>query len=110
LVAWRQPRRYPDLTAAWFWLVEFFDRAREGVPPVTESEFAELAAWLHANDSRLHQASLSSQLLDLGNGEKTTVADIRHGVWKGARARGAGKLAEQLRGLKARFGDAASDD
>ena len=50
IVAWRQPRRYPVITTAWFWLVEFFDRVREGVPPVTESEFAELAAWLHAND------------------------------------------------------------
>ena len=110
LVAWRQPRRYPDITTAWFWLVEFFDRVLEGVPPVTESEFAELAEWFHANDSRLHQESLPSQMLDVGDGEKTSVTDIRYGVWKGARVPGAGKLAEQLRELKARFGELNSDD
>ena len=83
------------------------DRVNEGVPLVTEAEFAELAEWFHENRSRLYQESLPSQLLDVGDGEKTSVADLRASAWNGPRAHGAGKLAEQLRGLKARFGDPA---
>ena len=74
---------------------------------MTEAEFAE---WFHTNRSRPYQESLPSQLLDVGNGEKTSVADLRASAWKGPRAHGAGKLAEQLRGLKVRYGDAASGD
>jgi hypothetical protein len=98
---WRDRTRFPAVWAGWSWLAEILDRVREGVPPVTEAEFAELAGWFHANDAWLYQRSLPSQLLD---SEQVCVGYLRYGVAQGPRASGAGALAEQLRRLKARYG------
>jgi Flp pilus assembly protein TadD len=102
LTQWRHTHQYPQIDGAWSWLAEMHDRATGGIPPVTEAEFAELAHWFQANDTRLVQAALPSQFVDLGEGGRIACADIRAGITKGARVRGAGKLAENLRRLRAR--------
>jgi hypothetical protein len=80
-------------------------RLREGIPPATEAEFAELAGWFKRNDERLYRLALPSQRLDLGDGRMTSCGNLRAGLAKGARAREAGKLAEDVRRLRARYGD-----
>jgi hypothetical protein len=105
LEEWRRPRWYHGVLAAWDWLYEMLDRLRKGIPPVTEAEFADLAGWFGQNSERLYRLALPSQLLDLGDGRMRSCGDLRAGLAKGARAREAGKLAEDLRQLRARYGD-----
>lgn len=93
--------------SAYFWLVEMLQRVREGIPAVTTAEFGELAAWLSSADQRLYEASLPSQILDLGDGRNTTVANLRYGVWLGPRASGVTEMVADLRRLRERFGDMA---
>jgi hypothetical protein len=38
--------------------VFMLDRLRQGIPPVAEAEFAELAEWFKRNDDRLYRARL----------------------------------------------------
>ncbi len=65
LECWRTKDRFPDVCAGLEWLWEMMSRVDQGIPPVGEVEFAGLAAWFGANDSRLHQLSLPSELLDV---------------------------------------------
>jgi hypothetical protein len=105
LLNWRTKARFPDVDAGWWWLAEIHERVVSGVPPVTETEFRELAAWFAAHDVQLYQRALPSQLLDLGGGKYTSCADMRYGMAKGPRAFGAGKVAEEVRRLKALYGE-----
>jgi hypothetical protein len=105
---WRTKARFPDVDAGWWWLAEMHDRVVSGVPPVTETEFWELAAWFDAHDEQLYRQSLPSQLLDLGGGRCTSSADVRYGLAKGPRAFRAGKAAEDVRRLRARYGKSQS--
>ncbi len=102
---WRNDVRFPELRAAWWWLAEMACRFRDGVPPVSEAEFGDLAAWFEANDKRLYHESLPSQCLELGGGRQTSNGNIRHGLRKGPRGMGAGEVAEDVRRLRARYGD-----
>ncbi len=88
LLNWRTRWRFPDVDAGWWWLSEMFGCVTEGKPSVTEAEFAELADWFAANDERLYQLSLPSQLLDLGGGRKTSSANLRWKKAGGPRAKG----------------------
>ncbi len=105
LLNWRTRWRFPDVNAGWLWLSEMHDRAKNGRPPVTETEFAELADWFAANDERVYALSLPSQILDVGGGRKTSSANIRWGLTCGPRARGAGQVAEDLRRLRTLYGE-----
>jgi hypothetical protein len=102
------PYRFPEVLAGWFWLEEMAERVDGGVPPVTEEEFAELAAWLDDNHQRLWDACQPSQLLDVGGGRRRPCADLRYGAARGPRAKGAGELAQDLRLLRARAAGAAA--
>ena len=102
---WRWSRRYPQVQAAWSWLGTFLERWNTGIAPVTEAEFHELEDWFHANDRRLDQLSESS-LLDLGNGKKACASSIRYGLGRGPRDSRVTELVEDLRKIKARYGDA----
>ncbi len=102
---WRRTRHYPDVQGACLWLLEMTRRVHDGKPSVTEAEFYELASWFNANDARLYRDSPPSQLLDLGDGRQTSNANIRWAISKGPRAIGAGEVAEQLRLLRARYGE-----
>jgi hypothetical protein len=51
---WRHKGRFPKLHEAWDWLGEMLERNVAGVPPVGESEFADLAEWFEANRERLY--------------------------------------------------------
>jgi hypothetical protein len=101
---WRSGDRFPELHAAWEWLAELACRVKDGVPPVSEAEFAQLAAWFGANDTRLYHGSLPSQCLELGDGRQTSNANLRYGLSKGPRQLGAGEVAADVRRLRARYG------
>jgi hypothetical protein len=105
LLNWRTRWRFPDVNAGWWWLSEMYDRVISGRPPVTEAEFGELGDWFAANDNRLYELSLPSQILDLGGGRKTSSANLRWGLTGGSRAKGAGKVAEDLRRLRTVYGE-----
>ncbi len=106
LLNWRDTTRFPEVHAAWDWLAEMFRRVHDGIPPVTQAEFAELAAWFNGNEHRLYHESLGSELLDVGAGRKTTTTNIRYALSGGPRASGAGEVAEDVRQLIARHGKA----
>jgi hypothetical protein len=103
---WRRPRNYPGVRAAFQWLLELWGRVERGTPPVTEAEFAGLAAWFEANAGRIYESTRPSQQVPLGGGRTTTVALVRSKLWRGARALGAGEAAEDVRQLMALYGRA----
>jgi hypothetical protein len=103
LECWRTPSRFPDVCAGLEWLSEMLSRVTRGVPPVTEAEFHELAAWFRANDDRLHRLSLPTELLVVGSDRRTWCSNIRFFVTRGPRVEGAGQVAEDIRQLKARY-------
>jgi hypothetical protein len=98
--------RFPKVSDGWEWLVAIFTRAMRGVAPVTEVEFQELAAWFEQNADRMSKLCPSPELLDRGHERPTDTTNIRYDLRKGARSREAGELAEVLRQLRARYGDA----
>jgi tetratricopeptide (TPR) repeat protein len=102
---WRRAHHFPQVEAAWNWLAEMHNRRTDNLPPVTEAEFAHLARWFDENAERLKQSAAPSHLLDLGDGNRVALADLRSRIGKGPRALGAGQLAEDLRKLRARYGD-----
>ncbi len=103
LQSWRTGGRFPDLDAAFIWLGELLDRVLAGTPPVTETEFRELAEWFAANEGRM-RGSDPDGALDLDGGRRIWCANVRCGLTRGPRADGAGQLAEDIRQLKKRYG------
>jgi len=100
--------QFPDVPAAYEWLSEMRWRSLRGIPPVTEAEFAELSAWLEANEEWLEALAGRSSLLDVGHGRKTCCWHIRSALRAGPRVEGAGESAEDIRQLRARYGDPGS--
>jgi hypothetical protein len=92
----REDRNLPE----WNWLAEMVERALDGRPPVTEAEFVDLSEWFEANKARLPQVL---GVVDLGDGESVSLANVRYGLWKGPRALGTTEVIEGLRRLRARF-------
>jgi hypothetical protein len=86
----------------WDWLAEMYCRALGGEPPTSEAEFDELAAWFGANADRLYREV--GQVLDLADGGRVSVADLRCGVAYGPRASQSGEVADQLRRARQRYG------
>lgn len=66
-------------------------RVAEGIPPVSEAEFAELAGWFAEHDASLFACSHPSELLDVGGGRRVSCANVRYALAKGPRADGAGR-------------------
>lgn len=102
---WRNQLCFADVKEGCYWLWEMANRKHEGIPPVSTAEFQELADWVTANEERLYQLSLPSYLLDLGNGQFESLANIRYGLGNGVRENGAGELADKICRLRARYGD-----
>lgn len=102
---WRSADRFPELCTALDWLHEMLGRVVEGVPPVTVAEFEELAAWFHANEDRLRERSQPSGVLDLADGRQTSCTNVRCELARGPRAVGAGRIAEDVRGLRERWSE-----
>jgi hypothetical protein len=73
----------PEVRAGLDWLSEMLGRLVEGVPPVSEAEFAELAAWFAAHDAGLLALSRPSELLDVGGGRRVWCANIRYYTFRG---------------------------
>lgn len=94
----------PAAGALWVWLVAMLDRAWAGEPGVTEAEFADLADWFRANEERVRDAIRPGQLLDLGDGVRESLANLRWGIGQGPRAPSAGGVAEKLRKARAVYG------
>ncbi|VTU02531.1 unnamed protein product [Gemmataceae bacterium] len=103
---WRTGGRFPDLDAAFLWIAEMVHRVESGIPPVTGDEFRELAAWFAANAARLRQLAGPSEVLELGGGRRTGCGYLRYYLAKGHRADGAGQLAQDIRELRRRCGQA----
>ena len=86
------------------WLSQMLGRLVQRVPPVSEVEFAELAAWFAVNDAGLLTLSRPSELLDVGGGRQTWCANVRYYLAKGPWVEGAGRVAQDVRQLRARYG------
>jgi hypothetical protein len=107
---WRH-RKFPEAVAALEWLHEMRHRKVEGIPPVTEAEFAELAGWLESNAARLDRLAdrNSPELLDVGrvgrsvHPERVRSWMVRFDLRAGARAAGSGRCAEIVRRLRSLF-------
>lgn len=74
-------------------------------PTVDVAEFDALAQWFGANRDRLFQRSLPSQLLDLGDGRKVSVAELVRRLRDGPAAPEAGQLLADLHQVKAALED-----
>jgi hypothetical protein len=89
---------------AWFWIIEMYDRVREGKPAVTLSEYESLADGFEEHQEELCSINPPSHTLDLGNGRQVCLADIANHLGnKGARALGTTEVVEKLRLLRAGY-------
>jgi hypothetical protein len=104
---WRSSRRFPKLSGALTWLWEMLGRIERHIPPCSEAEFADLAAWFAAREAGLRAIAGPSELLVAGGGRRTWCLSVRYALREGPRADGAGQLAEDIRQLKARYGERA---
>ena len=108
---WRHAGRFPALCEALGWLGEMLDRARDGIPPVTVAEHAELAAWFAAHEPGL--AVVAKQLnpdglMSVGSGRRVVCWYVRYDLRAGPRGEGSGQVAEDIRQLRARYGEQAA--
>jgi hypothetical protein len=94
-----------EVEASWQWLAEMSQRSLHGIPPVTEAEFRDLAAWFTENGDRLERLALPARWFDLGGGRLTSAAKLRYELARGPRAFGAGAAADKVRRLKALYGE-----
>lgn len=78
-------------------------RAKEGVTPVTETEFADLAAWLTTHRDRLLGLLGASEKVRPRGGKSVEVDRPVRKVARGPRVLGAGRVAEQVRRLRLHY-------
>jgi hypothetical protein len=104
---WRSQLRFPEVHAGQEWLYEMLSRIEDGIPPVTEAEFGELARWVEANAARLRGLPVPPGLPLPWGGGRDWVRCLLVTVRQGARRKGAGELARALRALRAQHGDGA---
>lgn len=110
---WRRSSRFPDVKTAFEWLAEFVERVVHAIPPVTEVEYHELAAWFETNAARLDRLAdgQPNGLLDVGviddRGHRTKVRGwmVRYDLRHGPRAEDAGRTAETIRRLRDAYGE-----
>lgn len=96
-----------EIHAALMWLAEFYIRSRNETPPVTTTEFGELAEWFERNFDRLKKAC-DGELFEFtqANGKSKMGIDyFRMQVKNGPKVRHAGEVAEHIRRLRARFNE-----
>ena len=108
---WRRwPGHFPKLIEALDWLFEMQNRVAQGTPPCSESEHAELAAWFAKYESRLDAIAKQSNrdgLMSVGDGRRVTCSHVRFWLQDGPRCEGSGRVAEEIRQLKAGYGEQA---
>jgi hypothetical protein len=97
--------RFPEVQQGWEWLAGMAQRRAQGVSPVTIADFEQLASWFLANQDRLTALSRPSYLLEVGEGQRDSVTNLRGKLDEGPRAWDAGEVAERIRRLRARYGD-----
>jgi hypothetical protein len=97
--------RFPEVQEGWGWLVGMALRQADGVPPVTIAEFEKLVSWFDVNEKRLMSLSRPSCLLEVGDGRKETIVNLRWTLDEGPRGWHAGEVAEQIRRLRTYYGD-----
>jgi hypothetical protein len=102
---WRDSSNFPDVSDARMWVMELHQRIVFGVPSVSEVEFHSLGAWFEANAERMERQALPARWFTLGSGRLASVSTIRHGLAKGYRAFGGGESAQDLRRLRALYGE-----
>jgi hypothetical protein len=106
LLNWRTKSSFPEVHEGRHWLMGMLCRFVDGIPPVTEGEFRELASWFHANADRLIALSSPSCRLVIGDGRTDSVSNLRYMLEKGPRSVHAGEAAEAVRQLRKRYGAA----
>jgi hypothetical protein len=104
LLHWRNVTRFPALHEGLGWLSEIRRRVNDGTPPMTEAEFRDLVASFEASYARLREIAGPNTLLDVGEGKKESLANLRYAIGQGPQERGAGELAQALRWLRQRHG------
>jgi hypothetical protein len=102
----RRCDRFPEVQQGREWLAGMIQRRADGVPPVTIAEFENLASWFAAHQDRLTALSRPSYLLEVGDGRQDSVSNLRCKLDEGPRGWDAGEVAEQIRRLRARYGEA----
>ena len=105
--AWCRARPRPAVEAARAWAAELLFRAVDGIPPVTTTEFEQLAAWIRANQTRLQALADGDGLVPLGDGSGAVLDEVLERLGRGPRWPGAGEAAEVVRRLRARRGGSA---
>ena len=101
----RRVNRFPEVEQGWQWLTGMAQRRVQGVPPLTLAEFEELACWFEVNRERLTALSRPSYLLEVGDGKTDSVSNLCSKLDEGPRGWEAGEVAEQIRRLRARYGE-----
>ena len=106
---WRRwPGHLPALIEALDWLLEMDSRIRAGTPPCSEAEHTELAAWFAEHEAGLDAVAEQSNrdgLMAVGNGRRVTCSHVRFWLRDGPRGEGSGRVAEEIRQLKLRYGE-----
>ena len=108
---WRHAGRFPALCEASGWLREMDHRLTHGIPPCCEAEHAELASWFAEHESGLDAVAKQLDpdgLMPVGNGRRVTCWHVRFWLREGPRGEGSGRVAEEIRQLKARYGEQAA--
>ena len=100
---WRSKPRCPAAWAGFDWLFEISLRTLTGIPPVTEAEFGELRDWFKVHGAELWRR-IPSRVFDVGDGRRVSLADIHYKLRGGAWAPGAGRVAEDMRQVRIRYG------
>jgi hypothetical protein len=101
----RRFSRFPEVEQGWQWLTGMTQRRAQSVPPLTLAEFEELACWFEVNRERLTALSRPSYLLEVGDGKTDSVSNLCSKLDEGPRGWEAGEVAEQIRRLRARYGE-----
>jgi hypothetical protein len=104
IVVWRRQHFYAALDKAWLWLSEFFERVTQGIPSVTQADFQDLEDWFRINQEHLTTLEVSSELLQVSGGRSISLTNLRYNLSRGYQARGVGRLAEDIRHLRNRYG------
>jgi hypothetical protein len=108
---WRRwPGHFPKLIEALDWLFEMETRLTQGIPPCSEAEHAELAAWFAEHEAGLDAVAKQGNrdgLMSVGDGQRVTCSHVRFYLRDGPRGEGSGRVAEEIRQLKSRYGEQA---
>ena len=83
----------------------------QSIPPCSEAEHAELAAWFAEHEPGLDAVAKQNNrdgLMGVGNGRRLMCWNVRYDLRAGPRGEGSGQVAEEIRQLRVRYGEQAA--